>query len=342
MPDFYKVLGVSRSAGDDEIKKAYRKLAIKWHPDKNQHRRAESEAKFKEIAEAYDVLSDKEKRAIYDKYGEEGLSGGVPMGGGGGAAAAGPGGMGGTRTTFHGDPHKIFAQFFGTSNPFSVFEEMGGGGGGGMGGMGGMPAMFGSGMGGMGGMGAPRPRGPRKAEPVVTKLNCSLEELFNGATKRMKVTRQRLQADGSTLRPEEKLLEIHVKPGWKAGTRITFENEGDQAPGVVPADIVFVIAEKHHPRFTREGNDLVVKARVTLLQALTTHTQSVRTLDDRTLSVACNEVLSPGYEKRVRGEGMPISKAPGTRGDLVLRFEVVFPSHIPEDKRDLLRRALPA
>ena len=143
MPDFYKVLGVSRSAGDDEIKKAYRKLAIKWHPDKNQHRRAESEAKFKEIAEAYDVLSDKEKRAIYDKYGEEGLSGGVPMGGGGGAAAAGPGGMGGTRTTFHGDPHKIFAQFFGTSNPFSVFEEMGGGGGGGMGGMGGMPRCLG-------------------------------------------------------------------------------------------------------------------------------------------------------------------------------------------------------
>jgi len=293
----------------------------------------EAEAKFKEIAEAYDVLSDKEKRAVYDKYGEDGLKG-APMGGEGvGPAAGGMGGAGGGYS-FHGDPHKIFSQFFGTTNPFSVFEEMGGGAGGGM-------PMF-AGMGGLGGMGAPRPRGPRKGDPVVTRLGCTLEELFNGATKRMKVTRQRLQADGRTLLPEEKVLEIHVKAGWKAGTKVTFENEGDQAPGVIPADIVFVIAEKPHPRFAREGNDLVFRPRVSLLQALTECTVSVRTLDDRVLSLPCNEVLAPGYERRVRGEGMPVSKSPGSRGDLVLRFDVAFPAHVAEDKRELLRRALPA
>jgi DnaJ-class molecular chaperone len=290
----------------------------------------EAENKFKEIAEAYDVLSDKEKREVYDRYGEEGLRGGMGEGSG---PSAGPGGH---TYVFRGDPHKIFQSFFGTSNPFAAFDEDGG--------MDGAPfgsfaAMF-DGMGGLGGMGAARPSGPRKARPVMVDLKCSLEELYNGATKRMKVTRQRLQADGRTVRPEEKLLEINIKPGWKAGTKITFESEGDQAPGVIPADMTFVVAEKPHDRFKRSGNDLVFTAKVTLLEALTECTLSVRTLDDRVLSIPCSEVISPGYEKRVRGEGMPISKAPGTKGDLVIHFDIAFPRHIPDDKRTLLRRAL--
>ena len=90
--DYYKVLGVSRDATDTELKKAYRKLAIKWHPDKNQNNEEEATKKFKEISEAYDVLSDSEKREIYDAYGEEGLKGGIPAGkgaGGGGFPAGG-------------------------------------------------------------------------------------------------------------------------------------------------------------------------------------------------------------------------------------------------------------
>lgn len=100
--DFYKILGIQKGANDDEIKKAYRKLALKYHPDKNKS--AGAEERFKEIAEAYEVLSDKKKRDIYDQYGEEGLHGGAPNG------AGGP--EGGQQFTyeFHGDPRATFAQ----------------------------------------------------------------------------------------------------------------------------------------------------------------------------------------------------------------------------------------
>ena len=209
-------------------------------------------------------------------------------------------------------------------------------GGGPMGGMG--MGMGMDGMDGMGGMGGRR--GPRKAEPVRRQLNCTLEELYSGATKRIRVTRQRLNPDNQSTREEAKVLEIQVRRGWKKGTKITFENEGDEAPGVVPADIVFVIGEKPHPRFTREDNDLVHTARITLLQALTEFTLELNTLDGRTLSIPCNEVIRPNSHKVVRGEGMPLPKNPSQRGNLIVKFDIAFPSHISEDKRALLRRAL--
>lgn len=120
--DYYKILNVAKGASDDDLKKAYRKLALKYHPDKNKAKGAEE--KFKEIAESYEVLSDKKKREIYDKYGEEGLQ----AGGGGGGGPAGPngfsagggfhpGGPGAQTFYYHGDPMATFAQFFGSSNP---------------------------------------------------------------------------------------------------------------------------------------------------------------------------------------------------------------------------------
>lgn len=121
--DYYKALGIQKGASDDDIKKAYRKMALKYHPDKNKAPGAEE--KFKEIAEAYDVLSDPKKREIYDKYGEEGLKGGLGGDGGhGGHGGAFPGG--GYHYTFTGDPRKIFSQFFGGEDPFAAF--FGGGG----------------------------------------------------------------------------------------------------------------------------------------------------------------------------------------------------------------------
>ena len=120
--DYYSILGISRSATEDEIKKAYRKLALKYHPDKNKS--PEAEEKFKLIAEAYEVLSDKKKRDIYDQFGEEGLQGG---GGGSSGNSGFSGGSGPHFTyTFHGDPRATFQQFFGTDNPFEMFFNMGG------------------------------------------------------------------------------------------------------------------------------------------------------------------------------------------------------------------------
>lgn len=121
--DYYKILGISKGASDDEIKKAYRKLALKYHPDKN--KAAGAEEQFKLVAEAYEVLSDKKKREIFDQYGEDGLKGNI--GGGGGGGGGGQPGPGQTFTySFHGDPRATFAQFFGTSDPFASFFNMGG------------------------------------------------------------------------------------------------------------------------------------------------------------------------------------------------------------------------
>lgn len=275
-------------------------------------------------------------------------------------------GFSGGGFSFH-DPKDIFSAFFGTSNPFAAFgmggdDEDGGGGAGmpggfrmfmgGMPGMGGMGGMAGAGMPGMGGMGGMpgmagmggaggrRRGGPVKGEPVKRQLLCSLEELYTGTTKRVKVTRQRLNPDGRTTHPEEKILEIAIKPGWKKGTTVTFENEGDEAPGVVPGDLQFIIGEKEHDRFVREGNNLVHTARVSLAQALTGFTLTLQTLDGRTLNIPCNEIISPGYFKTVRGEGMPISKSPGSKGDLTLKFSIAFPSYLSEEKKRELRALL--
>lgn len=110
--DYYKILGVSRDSTDDQIKKGYRKMALKYHPDKN--KAPDAVEKFKEIAEAFEVLKDKDKRAIYDKYGEEGLKGHPSFGG-----CAGQGMPAGFTTfTFGGDPFKTFKDFFGDEDPF--------------------------------------------------------------------------------------------------------------------------------------------------------------------------------------------------------------------------------
>lgn len=117
--DYYEVLGVGKNASDDELKKAYRKLALKWHPDKNQGNQEEASRRFKEISEAYDVLSDPEKKKIYDMYGEEALKTGVPPPGtppgaeGAGFAGFGPGGAGGGYRMDEETARKIFESFFG-------------------------------------------------------------------------------------------------------------------------------------------------------------------------------------------------------------------------------------
>lgn len=230
--DYYKILGISKNATDDDIKKAYRKLALQYHPDKNKS--AGAEEKFKEVAEAYEVLSDQKKRSIYDTYGEEGLKGGIP---------GQQGGMGGYTYTFHGDPRATFAQFFGNVNPFQSFfgwddpfgETLTGGH---------PPATFFTFTTGGGGSSNQDP-------PIEHDLSISLEKIYTGCTKNMKVSKRVVR--NGRLEREEKLLTIQVKPGWKEGTKITFPKEGDQDTNNIPADVVFVIKDKPHKHFKREG-----------------------------------------------------------------------------------------
>lgn len=351
--DYYKVLGISKGATEDEIKKAYRKMALKYHPDKNKSPGAEE--KFKEIAEAYEILSDSSKKEIYDKYGEEGLKGG--MGGGGPSSGFGGRSGGGSHSySFHGDPHETFRMFFGNENPFESFFSFGGGqpGHGGMSSMGqqspffqfqqqgggfddmdvdepfGQQSMFGGG-----------PRQKRQDPAIVRELLVSLEDILTGTTKKLKITRKVLNPDQRTTRSEDKILTIDVKPGWKAGTKITFPKEGDQSPNGIPADIVFVLKDKPHSVFTRDGSDIRHKVRISLRDALCGSNIQVPTLGGRKISLPLNDVVKPTTQKRIQGEGLPLPKNPVKRGDLIIEFNIVFPEKIPSATKDVLKDMIP-
>lgn len=134
----------------------------------------------------------------------------------------------------------------------------------------------------------------------------------------------------------DEVVTINIMPGWRRGTRITFPEKGHEQPGMVPADLVFVIDEKPHEVFVREGSDLVVRQAISLVDALTDFTLCVQTLDGRQLSIPVNEVVFPGYEKVVEREGMP-GKDPSKRGALRVRFDVQFPTELtPEQKAGIL------
>ena len=134
---------------------------------------------------------------------------------------------------------------------------------------------------------------------------------------------------------------VLVKPGWKKGNKITFEGMGGERPGCLPADAIFTISEKKHPTFKRVGNDLVLKAEVPLVSALTGWSFSFRLLNGKKVSCSFHdEIIYPGYEKVIRGEGMPIVEQKGARGDLKVKFEIVFPKELTDEQRNGLAEIL--
>lgn len=181
----------------------------------------------------------------------------------------------------------------------------------------------------------------RQDPPVMHELLVSLEDILKGCTKKMKITRRVLNADGRTSRVEDKVLSINVKPGWKAGTKITFPKEGDQGPANIPADIVFVIKDKSHSHFKREAADIRYTAKVTLRDALCGTTVNVPTLDGTNIPLQISDIIKPNTVKRISGQGLPIPKQPSRRGDLIVAFDIKFPDHLPSGAKDILRDCLP-
>lgn len=360
--DYYKILGVDKNVSESDLKKAYRKMALKYHPDKNKSPGAEE--KFKEVAEAYEVLSDKDKKAVYDRYGEEGL-----RAGGGSSSSGGTGGPRMYTFTSSGgngpnvDPFETFRQFFGNEDPFASF----------FGGSGGQGPTMGSNSnpGGrrmytnfsnfnnghqhmdidddMGysmnmNMGMPQSglSGSRKRQdpPITRDLPLGLDEVYSGVTKRMKMKKQVLK--NNQISSEEKVLSIDVKPGWKSGTKITFPKEGDQKPNVIPADIVFVVKDKPHPVFKRDGSDIRCKRPISLRQALCGGEVRVPLVEGGSMTYNITDIVKPGNSKRIVGRGLPLPKEPGARGDLILEFDIQFPNTLPESTKRQLREVLPA
>ena len=334
--DFYGILNLSKSATETDIKKAYRRLALKYHPDKNKDPGAEE--KFKEISEAYEVLSDKEKRGIYDKYGEEGLRGGVPN-----TAQEGFANGPGFRRTYvytSSDPRETFSKFFGNEDPFS--DLLGGFGGFGFGGSARTSRKSGSDFSYFDTNDLPTQKKSKIQDAAIERdLFVSLEDLKTGCTKKLKISRKLMATDGN-FELQDKILTVNVKPGWKAGTRITFPKEGDRRPGVIPADVVFVIRDKANSKFKRDSdNNLLYTAKISLRDALTGFTIEVPTLEHKKIRVRERGVIQPGSTRRISGEGFPLPKDNSKSGDLIVTYEVYLPETLSNSQVEVLRDILP-
>lgn len=352
----YDILGVSPTATEQELKKAYKTGALKYHPDKNAHNPA-AEEKFKEVSHAYEILSDSQKRSIYDQFGEAGLEGGA--GAGGGMAAedlfaqffGGGGGFGGmfsgmqnrgppkARTIHH--THKVSLEdiYRGKISKLalqrSVICPKCEGRGGKDGAVRRCPGCDGAGMKTM----------MRQMGPMIQRFQTVCPDC-NGDGEIIKEKDRCKQCNGKKTIVDRKVLHVHVDRGVRSGTKVEFRGEGDQAPGIQAGDVVFEIEQKPHPRFQRKEDDLFYQADIELVTALAGGTLFVEHLDDRWLSVDIlpGEAISPGAVRMIRGQGMP-SYRHHDFGDMYIQFNVKFPDKNwtqDETAFEALRKLLPA
>ncbi|KAJ3041600.1 Type I HSP40 co-chaperone, partial [Rhizoclosmatium hyalinum] len=276
-----------------EIKKAYRKLALKYHPDKNPGNE-EANERFKEISKAYEVLSDEQKRDMYDRYGEEGIEGASGMGGPGGmnpgdlfsqlfggAGGFGGGGRSGPRKgkdMAHSLKVTLEDLYKGKTSKLALQKQVLCGPCEGRGGKAGATRTC-TGCQGRGVKIVIRQMGPMIQQMQQTCPDCNGEgEIIN--------PKDRCTAcNGKKINNERKILEVFIDKGMTDGQKVVFSGEGDQAPGIVPGDIIIVIEEKAHDRFKRKGADLFIDVKIDLLTALAGGHFSIPHLDDRVLVV---------------------------------------------------------
>uniref|UniRef100_A0A0D9WGT3 J domain-containing protein n=1 Tax=Leersia perrieri TaxID=77586 RepID=A0A0D9WGT3_9ORYZ len=336
---YYKILNISRDTSPKDIRAAYKTLVRQWHPDKHPpSSKNEAEARFKAITEAYEALLDQqENRAAFGARSNVVADGKRDRTA---AAAAASGDGGGERATAMPSAAKsekaavpaATAARTAPSTPAREFKK---------------PVLYSS-TGRLGEVGGRRRAFAefssyvvRKAPALEQKVECTLEELCTGCKKEVKYSRDVVDKNGRISKKEETKT-IRVKPGWKKGMKVTFDGMGDERPGCLPGDAVFTIAEKKHKVFKRKGNDLVLKAEVPLVSALTGWSFSFRLIGGEKMSCSFrDEVIFPGYEKVVAGEGMPVAGGEnGDRGDLRVKFEVVFPKNLTDEQRSGLASIL--
>jgi DnaJ-class molecular chaperone len=320
--DFYKTLGVSEKASADEIKKAYRKLAKKYHPDVTGGDKAK-EAKFKEISEAYETLGDEKKRAQYDemKHNPFAGAGGVP---GGGARPGAGGGFPGGAQGF--DINDLFSQFGGRGaaaggGPRVYSYSSGGGAGEDAGGFGDIFEMFRGG----GAGGAQAKAGPRKGQDVIAKLEIDLTDAALGAEKQITV-------DG-------KQLKVKIPAGVKDGQAIRLAGQGSPAPrGGQPGDLLIELHEKPNPRLRRRAEnpyDIEVEVPVPVDVAVLGGKATVPTLEGTTVTLTIPAGSSSGRKLRLKEKGAMQPGGKG-RGDLYAVVSVQVPTELPPKARELM------
>ena len=338
--DFYEVLGVSRSANESEIKKAYRKLALKYHPDKNPDDKA-SEDKFKEAAEAYEVLSDSDKRARYDRFGHAGMGG----------AGGGRGGM---------DMDDIFSQFG---------DVFGGGFGGGS---------FGGSRGGSQRARGTNLRVKMKmtleeiAEGVnkkikvnklvnadgVTYKSCStcngsgritrVAQTFLGAMQTQStchvcqgtgkmIDHRPSDSDAQGLKRQEEVIEVKIPAGVEDGMQLSVSGKGNAGPfNGIPGDLIVVIEEVAHDELRREGENLHYEAFVNFVDAVLGESIEVPTVNGKA-KIKIEPGTQGGKMLRLRGKGLPILQRHG-HGDLLIHINVWTPKKVSKEEREILEK----
>ncbi|HEY7863524.1 MAG TPA: J domain-containing protein [Thermoanaerobaculia bacterium] len=296
--DYYKTLGVSKTASEKEIKAAYRKLARKHHPDMNQGN-AKAEARFKEINEAYEVLSDPEKRKRYDQLGADWKTyARQPRGG----AGAWPGG-GGVRVEYDfggGGAPSGFSDFFKT-----FF------GGGGFGGFGGVEE-------------AEEPFASVRAADVEHAVELTLAEVLKGATRTLAI------GDG----PKPRQVEVKIPAGVREGQRVRVAGEGAAGRGGKRGDLYLRVRLRPDPAFERKGDDLQTTVRVPLTTAVLGGEAQVPTLDGP-VGIKIPPGTSAGQTFRLRGHGLPHLESGGGRGDLLASLAVDLPKRLSAKEKEL-------
>ena len=281
--DYYATLGISKSATDDEIKKAYRKLAIKYHPDRNPGNK-QAEEKFKKVSIAYEVLSDPENRRNYDQFGSDFFQRG------------GAGGFGGGQGGFH-DPRDIFSQIFGN------FNGGGGFGGGQRSASFNFNDIFGGGAGGFGGFG-----GPQKGSDMQTELSITFDEAFHGVEKQIRTDRE---------------LTVRIPAGIKDGQKVRVAGAGGASPAGGPAGDLFVIIKvAANPVFSRDEQDIICELPISLETAVNGGIVEVPSMKGK-VRMKVPAGSQTGKVLRIRGSGFPGSKTKPQGDQLVkLKVEI--------------------
>lgn len=329
--DYYQVLGVNKNASSSDIKKAYRKLAMKWHPDKNQNNKEKAEEMFKNISDAYQVLSDEKKRKMYDTCGSTDFD---PN------SFQPSGNMGGGFGHFQ-SPNDLFKSFFGgpgfATNDFSCPGLRPGG----------EQFLFQSSSGG-------NNRGKRvhcanlSSDPMFQKyqsnqgqqcssrnievnddkiinLDCTLEELYRGCTKKVNYTRNIINKTIKNISCESKTMDVSVLPGYKDGTRLKYSKMGDEKNGMVTGNLVVVVKQNPHSRYTRTSKgDLIVYEKIFLSDVRSGFTRLIRCINGelRQIIIEPQTIETSDYSYKIPKMGLPIRKSGKIveNGNLLIKF----------------------
>lgn len=305
--DYYSVLGVPKNASEKDIKNAYRKLARKHHPDMNPGDKS-AEEKFKDINEAYEVLSDPEKRKLYDQFGSEWNTWQQ---------------RGGQAEDFWkqwagGQPGQVryttrdIGDIFGQDSPFSdFFQQLFGGGG--------------MGYGDLFGGGAARQPRPRRGQDYEQPVEITLEEAYRGTSRILQIGNQR--------------IEVNIPAGADTGTRVRVSGKGAPGSGGAQAGDLFLhIHVLPHSQFQRRGEDLETVVPLDLYTAVLGGEIAVPTPDGRSVMLRVPPETQNGAKFRLRGKGMPVLNRPKERGDLYAVAEVRLPTHLSAQEREFFEK----